>query len=225
MKTNVLVISKTDPNAWWTNTILERGDFAVRFIKSPVQGLKAVTRSPCDLFIIEDWPHDPALPRLLEALRRDIRTLAVAGLVITSVPDMSLQGEPVQAVLTAPITAEALNDAIARTLGLPTRVQHRYLMRMMVGRRGRSSKPKESVITVNINSGGMLVESLKPLTVGRLYTWCFSGPESIDGLCIPGRVLRHVSPRLRGIGHYIVQFDRSAKDQRQRLGHYLMEHC
>ena len=225
MKYNVLVISKTDPNAWWMNTILERGDFSVRFVRNPARGLKEVTRTPCDLFILEDWPHDPALPRLLESVRHDIHTLAVAGLVITSAQDTAFQGEPIQGVLTAPFTAEALNDAIARTLGLPTRVQHRYLMRMMVGRGRRPSRGVEGVITVNINSGGMLVESLKPLTVGKRYVWHFSGPEAIDGLRLPGRVLRHMARGRTGIRHYIVQFDTRAKDERQRLGHYLMEHC
>jgi hypothetical protein len=224
MKYTVLVLSKTDPNGWWTNTILERGDFAVRFIRNPDQGFRAIARGPCDLFIIEDWPRDPRLPRRLEGLRCDLRTFVMAGLVITAVPDPALLGEPVQAVLTAPFNPEGLNDAIARTLGLPSRVQDRHPMRMTAGWRGRSSKPDESVITININSGGMLVESLRPLEVGKRYSWHFGGPESLEGLSIPGRILRTV-PASGGTRKYMIQFDRSAQEARQRLGHYLAENC
>jgi hypothetical protein len=221
MKYTVLVVSKTDPNGWWTNTILERGDFAVRFIRHPEQGFKAIARGPCDLFIIEDWPRDPRLPRRLEDLRCDLRNFVMAGLVITPAPDPALLGEPVQAVLTAPFDPEALNDAIARTLGLPSRVQDRHPVRMTAGWRGRSSKPEETVITININSGGMLVESLQALTVGKRHTWRFGGPDALDGLCIPGRILRAVPAPAGGTRKYIIQFDRSAQEARQKLGHYL----
>jgi len=224
MKYTVLVVSKSDPNGWWTSTILERGDFAVRFIRNPDQGFKAIARGPCDLFIVEDWPRDPRLPRRLEGLRCDLRTFVMAGLVITPVPDPALLGEPVQGVVTAPFKPEVLNDAIARTLGLPSRVQDRHLMRMTAGWHGRASKPQETVITININSGGMLVESLHPLAVGRRYSWCFRGPASLDGLIVPGRILR-TAPARGGTRKYMIQFDRSAQDARQKLGHYLAGKC
>ena len=226
MSKRILVVSKSGPDSWWKSTILARSDCEVTFTGDYANAHQVIRLSNCDLVVIEEWPSDTHLSDFLESLRHSVSLDSPAALVITSSEIPSLAAHPVKKVLVPPVRPAEFNDAVALLLGLPTRANSRYLVRvhLSVTSNFEDMSIVATVATVNISSSGMLVESMKLLEIGKLYIWYFSGIMKLHNMTIPGTVLREEATYLRGMmKRYVVKFDESAQEQRSQLQRFLEE--
>jgi hypothetical protein len=222
MKHAVVLITKPGPERLTRNSILERGDMEIIRATDLEAGFQAIVRGPCDLFILDEGWEEPVVAHFMELLRAGVRISGLKGILVARTIPGSAQGSPSLQALPPPVTAEALNAAVARALNIPARTNRRYLVRMCLGMRDDTADILATLVTVNIDEGGMLVESAKPLSAGRFFQWAFSGARELDGLVIAGKVLREVpNPRNTSLHHYAVQFDPAARDKRQVLGRFL----
>jgi hypothetical protein len=222
MKHAVVLISKPGPSRLIQNSILERGDIEIIRAGDLDLGFQAIVRGPCDLFIIDQGWEESMLAHFVELLRAGVRISGLKGILVTAGVISDVQDPPSLQALRPPVTVEALNAAVAQALNIPARTNRRYLVRMCLGMREDAADLLATLVTVNIDEGGMLVESVKPLSAGRFFQWAFSGARELDGLVIAGKVLREVpNPRNASLHHYAVQFDPDAREKRQVLGRFL----
>ena len=164
------------------------------------------------------------LQHFIGRVRASYRVGRLKGLVITPIEDPSLNKPPVSEVLLPPVTVNELNATVAKVLSLPGRGARRYPVRMTVTARPEVNQAGEFVATINVSSSGMLVQTDKPLTIGKKFYWSFSDVNELKGVVIPGTVLREVAGKaLLNMRCYAIKFDEDAKLQMKYLEKYLSD--
>jgi len=102
----------------------------------------------------------------------------------------------------------------------PQPAKKRYLVKMTHSPNPSDSRRSVLACALNLEPGGMLVESQHPLTVGEAVYWSFMGVPELRGVTIPGTVLQE-EPRPEWASqnrYYFVRFDDGAGAALSRLG-------
>jgi len=224
LKRRLVVISNSGPDGWWSGTILTRPEFDVFYTKDFMKAYEEMLKTPAELFIFEEWPGESHLLTFLFKVRSTVKTPDLRGIVISTSGNPSVSDTPVSKVLVPPLTPEMLNSAVAAVLGLATRANKRYLVRvhLAMAPKVEDARVIATVATLNINASGMLIEAVKPLPVGKDYVWSFVGVADLKDLMIPGKIIRE-EPMTTALSskRYVVQFDPMAQDKQKVLGTFL----
>lgn len=212
-------------DGWWRNTALARPDIQVHDATDYRQGAKLVATLKRDLVIAEEWPKAAGF---LDFVRKTAASPSCGSefklLLLT--PSLSLDevGPSVFGILPVPCRVEQANEAVIAALGLAFRAGTRHPVRIYVSAEQAPNVPYGTAVTLSVNSGGMVVESAQHLPAGRLFFWTFQGVPALEGLVIPGTVLRREgTPQLTRVFRYAVGFDPKAGVERKRLANYLEE--
>lgn len=221
----VVLISHSGMDGWWRNTVLARPDVQVHDATDYHQGAKLLASLKRDLVVAEEWPKAAGF---LDFVRKTA-ALPLCGrefklLLLT--PSLSLEevGPSVFAVLPSPCNVDQANEALIAALGLTIRSGVRRQVRIYVSAGQAPNTAYGTAITLSVNAGGMVVESAQHLPAGRLFFWTFQGAPALEGLVIPGTVLRREgTPQLTRAFRYAVGFDPKAITEIERLKNYLAE--
>jgi hypothetical protein len=221
-----IVVLKTEEGfeGWWKDTILRRADLDVLPTKDYETAFQRIMENDPELFIVEEWSDHVRLQLFIRRVRASYTVGRLKGLVITPIENPDLNKPPVSKVLLLPLTVSELNGTVAKLLNLPRRGARRYLVRMMVNAKPEVNQAGESAVTINLSSSGMLVQTNKPLTIGKRLYWSFTGVDELKGVLIPGTVLRGTADKvLPNIQCYAIKFDEDAKLEMEYLEKYLSD--
>jgi len=219
---SVILISRSGMDGWWRGTALGRSDLQVQAAQYFAEGYRLVVSGRRDLVVAEDWPGaDGFLPFVRELTTAlDQQTFKVILLTNRLLPGEV--GRPVFELLRVPCTPEELNEKVVQALELHPRASQRHLVRLHVGVEHGHQVEFARAVTLQINAGGMLLECMDHLPTERPFTFTFQGVHELEGLVLPGRILRRESaPQLSRVFRYVVAFDPEAKEARVRLARYL----
>ncbi len=212
-------------DGWWRNTVLSRPDVEVHDATDYRQGEKLALSLRRGLVVAEEWPKATGF---LEFVRKTAASPSCGRdfslLLLT--PSISIEelGPSVFGVLPSPCSVEKANEALISALGLTVRAGARRQVRIYVNALHAPGSVYGTAVTLSVNAGGMVVESAQHLPAGRLFFWAFQGISTLDGLVIPGTVLRREgTPQLTRVFRYAVGFDPKAAIEVARLETYLAE--
>ncbi len=220
-KRQIVVLSDVGPEAWWRKSILRRHDFNVMPVKDFRAALEVLRRVPCDLLIVEHMDGDPAISGFLREVKDAFPLAPFKFILLSAYLPHGRPPEPVTQLVRLPCTPDQFDSCIAVALGIPPRSSRRYLLRIRLGYQGDPNALQGLAASVELNAGGMLVECSNHLTPGQKLTWSFVGVKELQGLSIPGAVLREEMPRKGNLRHYVVAFDSTAVQPRKVLADYL----
>lgn len=220
-KRQIVLLSDVGPQAWWRASILRRHDFNVMPVKDFGAALEVLRRVPCELLIVEHQAGDESVWAFLTQVKDAFPLPAFKFILLSQSMPHGRPPEPVTQVLRLPCTPDQFDGCIAVALGIPPRSSRRYLLRIHLGYQGDPHAAQGLAASVELNSGGMLVECANHLTPGQKLTWSFVGVKELQGLSIPGSVLREDLPRKGNLRHYVVAFDSTAVQPRKALADYL----
>lgn len=219
---SVVLIAKSGMDGWWQGTALGRSDVQVLSAQSYAEGYRLVVSGQRDLVIAEDWPGADGFLPFLHELSASLDEQAFKVILLTSRLLPADVARPVFDILHPPCTREALNTSVVQALELVPRASQRHLVRIHVGVENQIEEAFASGVTLQINAGGMLMESTEHLPAERPFYFTFHGIKELEGFAIPGRVLRReATPQLTRVFRYVVAFDPEATEGKDRLVRYL----
>lgn len=172
-------------------SILRRRDFEVKVVEDIVSFPSFAIKEKLDLLIVFDT-FGKVCETILNTLFERYPNIPYPSILIT---DEIYDLPPfVRKVLSKNCTIDDFNDSVANFLNLPTRKSVRIPIR--IGISVSDSRSSTIANTVNISGSGMLVEVIKPLTVGRIYETKFIGvPTSSSLPPLKVKVLREEQPK------------------------------
>jgi len=218
----VVLIVRSEPGPWVKQSVLQHREIDLRITESYEAGFKLIAKGPCDLFIVFEKANDASLAEFVERLVFDLQNPNLKGIVVTPQKHPVLQQKPVDECLDPAVTLEEFNAAVAAALSFPVRAHRRHRVRMPLEAAGEQGNLTAPMSSVNISEGGMLVESTGELPVGETFTWSFEGAKDLEGLEIPGKILRELEEGRAGdLRLYAVQFVPDTKERCAFLANYL----
>ncbi len=220
----ILIISRSSPSTWEQMGILSRKDFEVKYESDFEMGFQKLVRENYDLFIAEEWPYDSAFLSFYSAVISQIKVPNLKGIFICSTSMDIKKHSAISEILRTPLNPEKFNDAVASALNLKKRSSKRYIVRMHLGLRDDSSGLLRTCITINMNKGGMLIETTKSLPIGKSFWWTFQGVLELEGLTIKGTIVNESPRESFSLNYrYGVKFDESCKDAIKKIEEFLKE--
>ncbi len=220
----ILIISRASPSTWEQMGILRRKDFEVKYESDFDKGFQKLVKENYDLFVAEEWPHDSAFLSFYTAVISQIKIPHLKGILICST-SLGLEKHPsISEILNSPIDPEKFNDALASALNLKRRASKRYIVRMHLGLKDDYSGLIRTCVTININKGGMLIETTKSLPIGKSFWWTFQGVLELEGLTIKGTIVNEAPKESFSLNYrYGVKFDESCKETIKKIEEFLKE--
>ena len=205
--------------------MLSRPDVEVHDATDYRQGAKLALSLRRELVVAEEWPKAAGF---LEFVRKTAASPACGSefnlLLLTGSLSLEEVGPSVFGVLPSPCSIEKANEALIAALRLTVRAGARRQVRIYVNALHAPDSVYGTAVTLSVNAGGMVVESAQHLPAGRPFFWAFQGIPALDGLIIPGTVLRREgTPQLTRVFRYAVGFDPKATLEIRRLESYLDE--
>jgi hypothetical protein len=173
---------------FFKGTILRRDDVELSVESDMNSSIRSLLKSPPALYLIHGSYEGP-LEVHLQSLSFCYPKLPFPVALMSDVRDRSQLPPFVKKII--PLTADRFffNDAVAELLNLPTRRSARLAIRIGLN----LAPPNATTIanTVNMSATGMLVESFKPLTPGKVYQFRFMGlPKTVEVPPISARIVR-----------------------------------
>jgi hypothetical protein len=219
---HVALISAEGMDGWIGHSILRRSDIVVHHTMDCDHALQIVLREDCQLAILEEWEGCTAFQRFLSELLFSINKQNFRVILITNSMAPGKGTMPIAEILPRPCDPNAFDRAIVRALGIGERAGKRHLVRIHLSGSSKDEMNLGLAVCVVLNSGGMLVESPKPLPEGKVFFWSFQGVQDLKGLRIQGRILRKAPPEGEARGAcYAVAFDEDAVQEKTRIALYL----
>ncbi len=224
MKPIVVLISPSGMDSWWRNTVLGRTSLDVHCAHDFQEGYRLLVNLRRDLLVVEDWPGADGFLPFVKELTGSLSQQHFKAILVTNRVDQADMRPPVCEVLPIPCHVDEINRSVVAALDLTPRAGQRHLVRFHVGAEKTPEITCGTVVTLQINAGGMLVESPQHIPEGRRLLWTFHGIPELKDVVIPGTVLRREgTPHPHRGFHYVVGFAEEAKEQRARLAKYLEE--
>jgi len=217
----LLILSKEKESSWENFEILKRKDFSIKYERDFQKGFEILIRENFDLFVAEEKPHDFSFKNFCASILNQLKVPNIKGILICSTTKIEPIG-PFKEVLYMPLNCERFNFAIAKALNLKTRASTRYIVRMHLGLIGENVKNFKTCVTLNISSEGMLVESTKPLPIGKVFLWTFQGIKDLEGFTIKGQILNKADEERYRYG---VKFIIENQDLKKKIEDFLKENA
>lgn len=188
----ILVISISGNSISELVQILKRKDFEVIYEKNFDDGFQSLIKEKFDLFIAEENPFDNSFLIFVNKVLNQLKIPSIKGILLCSSTKDLIETGPFKKVLYAPFKPDELNDAIAFILNLQRRASKRYLVRMHISIGEEKDTFFKTCTTINLNKGGMLIESPTALPLGKVYWWTFQAAGELEGLSIKGQIVNEV---------------------------------
>lgn len=218
----ILVISNSSPSSWEVVGILKRKDFNVIYERSFEEGFQKLLKEKFDLFIAEEIPYDNSFLIFVNRVLNQIKMPWIKGILVCSTTSLIPAGS-IKYVLKTPLKPDDLNEAIANALNLRKRSSGRYIVRMHVGI-GDEIRLLRTCTTININKGGMLIETNTSLPIGKIYWWTFQGVKELEGVTVKGKVVNEAPVEgFSGNYRYGIQFLEGPLDSLKKIEEFLKE--
>jgi hypothetical protein len=184
----VLLCCESRHLEFFKGTILRRDDVELNVESDMNSSIRSLLKSPPALYLIRGV-YEGSLEVHLQSLSFCYPKLPFPVALMSDVRDLSQLPSFVKRVI--PLTADRFffNDVVAELLNLPTRRSARLAIRIGLN----LAPPNATTIanTVNMSATGMLVESFKPLTPGKVYQFRFMGlPKTVEVPPISARIVR-----------------------------------
>lgn len=188
----IILISKSNPSFWEKVEILKRKNFEVIFENSFEEGFQKISKGNFDLFIAEEDPSSNSFLIFINQILNQLKILNLKGILICTVRGDLKEVGPLKKILTKPFKLEDLDEAIAYCLNLKRRTSRRYLVRMHIGIGDNKISSFKTCTTINLNRGGMLIETTGNLPIGNTYWWTFQGVKELENISIKGKIINEV---------------------------------
>lgn len=222
MSHRVVLISREGMEGWFGQSALKRSDVEVHATSDTEGALQLIIRSDCQVVVAEEWPGCKHFTKLVGELLFSIRREGFQVILLTNSMPPGPGGAPIAHVLPVPCDRDDFDRALAGALGLKSRAGKRHLVRLHLSASSREEGNLGMAVCLVLNPAGMIVESPRPLPLGKTFFWSFQGVPQLHGARVPGRVLRQeaTQPGSRA-STYAVGFDEGAADVRARIAQYL----
>ena len=222
MRHSVVLVSREGMEGWFGNTVLKRSDIDVHQTSDGKAAFQLVLRTNCRLVVAEDWPGCANFQGFLSEILFSIRKEDFRAILITDSMPAGPGASPIAYVHPPGCDPVAFDRSVVEHLGLKHRAGKRYLVRLFLSASSKDEMSLGLAVCLVLNGGGMVVESPKPLPVGKTYFWSFQGISQLKGIRIPGRVLRPAAPEGGAKGPcFAVAFDEDALQERTLIALYL----
>ncbi len=220
----ILLISKSSPTSWDNVGILKRKDFNVIFESNFEEAFQKLTKEDFDLFIAEENPFDNTFLIFINQIINQLKVPTLKGILICSETKDLEEIGPFKKILFTPLEPEDLNEAIAKVLNLKQRASRRYIVRMHLGVSEEGTGFFTTCTTINLNKGGMLIETTKSLPIGKVFWWTFQGAKELDGLTIKGKIVNEAMMESFSLNfRYGVQFLEECSKEIKKIEEFLKE--
>jgi len=220
----ILLLSKSSPSSWDNVGILKRKDFNVIFESNFEEGFQKLLKENFDLFILEENPFDNTFLIFVNQVLNQLKIPTLKGILICSITKDLKEIGPFKKILFTPLEPDDLNEAIAKVLNLKQRASRRYIVRMHLRVDEEGTNFFTTCTTINLNKGGMLIETTKSLPIGKVYFWTFQGAKELDGLTIKGRIVNEAKMETFSLNfRYGVQFLEECKEAIEKIEEFLKE--
>lgn len=218
----VVLVAGEGMEGWFGQTALKRSDVEVQATSDTEGALQLVIRSDCQVVVAEEWPECKRYQRLVSDLLFSIRREGFQLILLTNSMPPGPGRPPIAQVLPVPCDRDEFDRALLGVLGLKSRAGKRHLVRLHVSAVSPEEMNLGMAVCLVINPAGMMVESPRPLPLGKIYFWSFQGVPQLHGARVPGRILRQeaTQPGSRA-SVYAVGFDEGAAEARAHIAHYL----
>jgi hypothetical protein len=173
---------------FFKGTILHRDDIELRAESDINQAIRSILASPPALYLVRGT-YEGLLEIHLQSLSFCYPKLPFPVALMSDIQDHSKLPSFVRNVIPLAADTAFFNNVVAEWLDLPTRRSARLPIRIGLN----LALPSATTIanTVNMSATGMLVESFKPLTPGKVYQFRFMGlPSTIEVPPISARIVR-----------------------------------
>lgn len=218
----IILISNSSPSSWKEVGILQRKDFNVVYEKNFEEAFQKLCREKYDLFIAEEFPYDDSFLVFINKVLNQLKVNTTKGIIITSTSNLSPAGI-IKVVLKTPLKPEDLDNAIANILNLKKRIFKRCIVRMHLGF-GEDVHIFKTCTTINLNKGGMLIETSSALPIGKVYWWTFQGVKELEGLSIKGKIVSEMPQEGFSLNfRYGVQFLDEFSEAAKKIEEFLRE--
>lgn len=222
MRHSVVLISLSGLDGWWRQTVLGRTDLEVLTAQSYAEGYRLTVAARRDLIVAEDWPGADGFLPFVRELTTALDHQRFRVILLTNRLLPGEVGHPIFDILHTPCTHEAFNAQAVQALELIPRSSQRHLVRLHVGVEHPTQVDFATGVTLQVNAGGMLLECTEHLPAERPFTFTFHGVKELEGLALPGKILRREgAAQLSRVFRYVVSFDPGAREARSRLIRYL----
>ena len=191
---------------FFNRTILRRDLVELRTGRDLDSSFPAIADFRPDLVVIWDV-YNGSLEGKLRNFAGSHPCMPVSAVILSN--SIHKQGLPpfIRKVMPENVDVFSFNDEIAVLLDFPTRRSARISIRMGIS----LSQPDDiaRARTINISGSGMLVESLKPLSTGKIYQFRFMGIRSdADAQPMQVKVIRRElgNPNVQSLHVYAMEF-------------------
>jgi hypothetical protein len=222
MRHSVVLVSREGMEGWFGSTVLKRSDIEVHHTSDCRTAFQLVLKTDCRLVVAEDWPGCANFQGFLSEILFSFRKEDFRAILITGSMPPGPGAPPIVFVHPSGVDPDTFDRSVVEHLGLKPRAGKRYLVRLFLSASSRDEMSMGLAVCLILNGGGMLVESPKPLPVGKNYYWSFQGIPQLKGIRVPGRVLRPAAPEGGAKGPcFAVAFDEDALQERTLIAMYL----
>lgn len=220
----LIIISKSSNTLWDKVEILKRKDFNLVFENNFESGFQKLAKDNYDLFIAEEDPSSSSFLIFINQILNQLKISNLKGIIICSVSSNLKPLGPIKKIILKPYKVEELEEAIANCLNLKKRISQRYLVRMHLGVGEDKFTSFKTCVALNLNKGGMLIETQGNLPIGKTYWWTFQGIKELESISIKGKIVNEAP--IEGFSlnfRYGIKFDEECKDAIKKIEKFLEE--
>lgn len=195
-------------------TVLQRREWTLLTATTGAEALAIVRSRSVDLLVMDHALPDMTGADVVRVLRLDRETRGVPVLVVTARGGVeALLESGCSAVLHKPVSRQALCEKVEGLLAVQARRHLRTMVRLRVDARHDATFFFGS--TVNLSSGGMLLESPLDLGVGERVDLRFQLPGDPEPLIVRARAVRTLGDGAAPL--HGLEFEDLAAHERERI--------
>lgn len=220
----LIFLSNSFKEDWKKIEVLKRKDFLLTFENSFEEGFQKLVRDKYDLFIAEENPFSNSFLIFINQVLNQLKISALKGIVICTKGTEIKEVGPIKKIIFKPFKMEELEDAIISCLNLKKRTSRRYIVRMHLGIGEDKFASFKTCVAINLNKGGMLIETQGNLPIGKVYWWTFQGVKELEGVSIKGKIINEAPMEGFSLNfRYGIKFDEECKEAIKKIEEYLEE--
>lgn len=218
---NILIVDDLKPFIETQKNILSRSDVCILTATSGIEALAIHKDTPVDLMVIDLDMPGMAGDELCESIRKDTTMKHVSILMATRHRESDIERCKkcgANDYITKPIKSEVLIQKAGALLGISERKSYRVFVRVNID--GSKGSLPFSALTINISSGGMLIEAKQMLQPGDIVNCSFFLPVK-TAISVKGAVIRVIKKQTTGSFQYGIQFKEISESVRQLIDSFV----
>jgi CheY-like chemotaxis protein len=220
----ILIVDDLRPFIEQQKTILSRSDVHIFTATSGHEALSIHKNVKVDLIVADlDMPGMSG-DELCSLIRKDPELRFVSFLMVTRLREADIarfKKSGANDFITKPIQANVLIEKTTALLGVPVRKSYRVIVNVSVT--GEKEQSKFIATSVNISTGGILIETKKVLNVGDMVNCSFFLPGT-SVISATGEVVRAINPSTSDSHRYGIRFTIINDAQRLMIDNFIKSH-